>query len=334
MADKKFQAMIVKEGEDKQFTRKICEQSISDLPDGDVLIRVLYSALNYKDALSATGNRGVTRKYPHTPGVDAAGIVEQSNVDSFKPGDNVIVTSYDLGMNTAGGFGQYIRVPAGWVIPLPEKLTIKQSMIYGTAGLTTGMCVSRIMTGGITPDSGDVLVTGATGGVGSMAVAILAKCGYKVVGVTGKSTETEYLKNLGAADIMTREDATDSGKSPLLKARWAGVVDTVGGDILATAIKSAMPNAVVTCCGLVASPNLPLTVFPFILRGISLIGIDSQNYPMSDRVSIWKNLSEKWKPDSLESMGNEVELKDLNPKIDEILKGQIKGRIIVKLDDQ
>ncbi len=323
--------MIVEETQDNRFIRSIKERSISDLSDGDVLVHVSNSSLNYKDALSATGNRSVTRKYPHTPGIDAAGIVEESRNKTIQKGDAVIVTSYDLGMNTSGGFGQYIRIPADWVVPLPQGLTLKESMIYGTAGFTAGLSVFSL-THTVKPDQGDILVTGATGGVGSITTAILSKLGYHVVAVSGKPDAADFLRNLGARRIVTREEVSDESRRPLLKSAWAGVVDTVGGNILATAIKSTHPWGTVTTCGMVASPDLPLTVFPFILRGIKLIGINSQSCPMKHRQFIWKRLASDWKIDHLETLCREVSLEELNPLIDTILKGGIKGRTVVNLE--
>jgi acrylyl-CoA reductase (NADPH) len=330
MNAKTFRAMIVEASGDNQFVRQIKDKSIADLPEGDVLVRVAYSSLNYKDALSATGNRGVTRKYPHTPGVDAAGTVEACESGAFQPGDAVIVTSYDLGMNTSGGFGEMIRVPAEWVVPLPQQLSLKESMIYGTAGFTAGMSVFSL-THMVKPDAGEVLVTGATGGVGSIATAILSKLGYAVVAVSGKTDATDFLKHLGAIRVVGREACNDESKRPLLKSAWSGVIDTVGGNSLATAIKSTHPWGTVTTCGMVASPDLPLTVFPFILRGISLIGIDSQNCPMNHRRNVWQQLATLWKIDQLDAICREVSLEELSPWIDTILKGGITGRTIVKL---
>ena len=323
--------MIFEETQDNQFLRTVKERAISNLPDGDILVRVSFSSLNYKDALSATGNRGVTRKYPHTPGIDAAGTVVESRNKAFKTGDAVIVTSYDLGMNTSGGFGQYIRIPADWVVPLPEGLTLKESMRYGTAGFTAGLSVFSL-THTVKPEDGEVLVTGATGGVGSIATAILNKLGYHVVAVSGKPDAAAFLSRLGAKRVVTREDVSDESRRPLLKGIWAGVVDTVGGNILATAIKSTQPWGAVTTCGMVASPDLPLTVFPFILRGIKLLGIDSQNCPMEHRQKIWKKLATNLKIDQLQSICQEVSLKELNSLIDTILKGGIKGRTVVNLE--
>ena len=326
-----FRAMIVEETRDNQFVRNIKDKSIPDLPDGDVLVRVSYSSLNYKDALSAIGNRGVTRKYPHTPGIDAAGTVEESSNKAFQTGDAVIVTSYDLGMNTPGGFGQFIRIPSDWVVQLPQGLTLKESMIYGTAGFTAGMSVFSL-THTVKPEDGEVLVTGATGGVGSITTAILNKLGYDVVAVSGKPDAADFLMDLGAKRVVTREEVSDESRRPLLKSAWSGVVDTVGGNILATAIKSTHPGGTVTTCGMVASPDLPLTVFPFILRGVKLIGINSQTCPMKHRQHVWNRLATNWKIDQLETICREVSLKELNPLIDTILKGGIKGRTVVNLE--
>lgn len=330
MTSDTFNALVVSAGEDNTYVRQIEQRQLADLPEGDVLIRVNYSSLNYKDALSAIGNKGVTRRYPHTPGIDAAGTVIESRFETFKPGDPVLVTGYDLGMNTSGGFGQYVRVPAEWVVPLPAGLSEKESMIYGTAGFTAGMSV-YFLTERVKPQDGPVLVTGATGGVGSVSVAVLAKLGYSVAAVTGKTAEEAFLKNIGASQIVDRDDAADNSGRPLLKGQWAGVVDTVGGEILATAIKSTQAWGTVTCCGNVASPDLPLTVFPFILRGVRLVGIDSQNCPMDLRLKVWGNLAGPWKIDGLEKLCTEIALDGLSDNIDLILKGRQRGRVVVNL---
>ena len=333
MQKTRFKAMVVAETENKKYERKITDRSIDDLPEGEVLVKVGYSSLNYKDALSASGNKGVTRKYPHTPGIDAAGVVAESVSPEFTPGDKVIVTSYDLGMNTSGGFGQYIRVPADWVVRLPENLTLKESMAYGTAGFTAGLSVFELENHHVSPEQGEILVTGASGGVGSIAVSILARLGYPVVAVSGKEKEKQFLHDLGAAEILTREAATDSSGRPLLKERWAGVIDTVGGDILATAIKSTRMGGTITCCGNVASHELNTTVFPFILRGARLIGINSQNCPMDIRQQIWQNLAGSWKI-NLGGLMAETTLEGLDEKIERILKGKLKGRVVVNLSPE
>lgn len=326
-----FDAFVVRETEEKTFTRAIEKKTIDALPAGDVIVQVQYSSLNYKDLLSATGNRGVTRNYPHTPGIDAAGVVADSTDPSFKPGDEVIVTSYDLGMNTAGGYGQYIRVPAGWVVPLPAGLTVAEAMVYGTAGFTAALSVYQLLEAGVTADAGAVLVSGATGGVGSIAVSILSKLGFTVTAVNGVVDETEFLKKVGADAIIGIDEAADTSGRPLLKARWAGAIDTVGGDILATSIKTTNPNGAVTCCGNVASPDLPLNVFPFILRGVRLIGIDSQNCPMPLRKATWDKLAAEWKIDWLEALTTEAPLAELEDKLNLMQQGKHVGRTIIKM---
>ena len=328
MSEKTFKAVVITETPENTYTQEIKERSLADLPEGEVLVKVEYSSLNYKDALSMTGNKGVTRNYPHTPGIDAAGIVEDSTSSSFKPGDEVIVTSYDLGMNTSGGFAEYIRVPADWVVSLPSNLSLKESMIYGTAGFTAGLSVNAL-THVVKPDHGEVLVTGGSGGVGSVAISILTKIGYNVVAVSGMTEEKEHLAAIGAKEIISREDAADTSGRPMLRARWAGVIDTLGGDILATAIKSTKAGGSITCCGNAASVDLPLSVFPFILRGVRLLGIDSQNCPMDLRKRIWEKLAGEWKLDQLEALSAEISLADLGEHIELMLQGKKKGRTLV-----
>jgi len=325
-----FKAMVVSETAEKTFVREIRQRALNDLPAGELIIEVKYSSLNYKDALSATGNKGVTRKYPHTPGIDAAGVVVDSTTKSFGVGEQVIVMGFDLGMNTSGGFGQYISVPSGWAIKLPQGLSLKDSMGYGTAGLTAALCILRLMAAGLSKDSGEVLVTGATGGVGSVAVAILAKLGFTVVAATGKTSEQDFLSGLGAKVIISREEANDTSGRPLQKGRWAGVVDTVGGNILATALKTAKYGGLVAACGNAMSAELNVNVFPFILRGVSLLGVDSVEVPMRARMMAWQKLASEWRID-LSSLITECSLEELNPKIDQILKGGIRGRVLVDL---
>lgn len=242
-------------------------------------MKVAYSSLNYKDALSCSGNRGVTESYPHTPGIDVAGVVAQSVDRRFQEGDEVIFTSYDLGMNTPGGFGRYIRVPADWVVPLPAGLSLPESMVYGTAGFTAVLSVRQFLAEGLTPEGGPVLVMGATGGVGSMSVSILASSGHHVAAVNGLVDEGAHLHEIGAREVLAVDEAADASARPLLKPRWAGAVDTLGGEILATAVKSVRPWGRITCCGNGASHELPLNVYPCILRGATLVGIDCQTAP-------------------------------------------------------
>ncbi len=303
-----FKALLVEQVEKKVFDRSIVTRSLDDLPEGELVVKVHYSSLNFKDALSAVGNPGVTRNFPHTPGIDAAGEVVSCVDGSFQPGDPVIVTSYDLGMETDGGFGQLIRVPSKWAIKLPEGLSLKESMMLGTAGLTAALSVLELVENGVEPDNGPVLVTGATGGVGSLAVAILAKIGFKVTAVTGKMDEAPYLESIGADRVIDRETLLAGNERPMLKTAWAGAVDCVGGDMLAAALKSTKYDGVVTCCGLVASADLKVSVFPFILRGVRLIGIDSAECSMERRTKAWQNLASEWTLDGLSGMVDEVTL--------------------------
>ncbi|MDH3359776.1 MAG: YhdH/YhfP family quinone oxidoreductase [Desulfobulbaceae bacterium] len=328
----KFKALLVSETADKQYAREIVERSVDDLPEGEVLIRVRYSSLNYKDALSASGNRGVTRRYPHTPGIDAAGEVAASDSDRFSPGDKVLCCCYNLGMNKPGGFGQYIRVPEAWVMPCPEGLSLKEAMMYGTGGFTAALSVEKLMAGGVSPEDGKVLVTGATGGVGSLSVAILAKSGFTVVAASGKSDQTEFFQSLGAAEVVGREAVTDKKGMVLLKTKWAGVIDTVGGEMLATALKSVKYGGVVTCCGNVASPELPTTVYPFILRGVSLVGIEAAECDMATRERVWGKLADQWRIAGVENMVAEIGLAELPEQIELMLAGGHRGRIVVNLD--
>lgn len=331
MKPQTYRAMVVKEELGAGFTRSIVEQALAELPSGDVLVEIHYSSLNFKDALSATGNRGVTRVYPHTPGIDAAGIVLESASPRFHPGDPVLINAEAFGVSAPGGYSQLARVPADWVLPLPAGLTLRESMIYGVAGFTAAYSVDRLISAGVRPEQGEILVTGATGGVGVFAVAILAKEGFSVVAATGKADQEPWLKKLGATRVVGREEINDTTGKPLLKRRWAGSVDTVGGNYLATTLRSTQERGVVTACGQVASPELALTVFPFILRGVSLIGIDEVHVPAADRARIWEALGEKWKVDHLDELAHEVPLPGLETEIERILHGQQTGRVVVNL---
>ena len=326
-----FRALVVSQTDEKTFTREITERSITDLPEGEVLIRVHFSSLNYKDGLSCIGNPGVTRNYPHTPGIDASGKVAESSDSRFKEGDSVIVTGYDLGMNTSGGFGEYIRVPADWVVPLPEGMTFKEASIYGVAGFTAALSVDALQKYGVNPEQGEIVVTGSTGGVGSVSVALLSLLGYTVVASTGKKEESEFLLRLGASEIISREEVNDESKKPLLRERWAGAVDTVGGTTLAALLKAAKRGGAVAATGLVASSELSTTVFPFILRGVSLLGIDSGFTPTKLRREIWNKLAGIWKIPQLEQLTIDCTLEELDPEIDKILAGGQRGRVVVNL---
>ncbi|WP_193075405.1 YhdH/YhfP family quinone oxidoreductase [Pseudomonas sp. FME51] len=324
-----FKALLVSE-EQGQFVRRVVSRHVDELPAGEVLIRVRWSSLNYKDAMSASGNRGITRNFPHTPGIDAAGVVEASSVSELAVGDEVIVTGYDLGMNTPGGFGQYIRVPAAWVLKRPGGLTLRESMVLGTAGLTAALCIDKLECAGLTPDDGPVLVTGATGGVGSIAVAMLAAQGYEVVAVTGKAEQSDFLRRLGASEVLSREELQAGTGKILLNERWAGAVDTVGGDILFNVVKSLRYDASVACCGLTAGVQFQASVFPFILRNVNLLGIDSVEQPLVAKASMWDRLSLQWKTD-LSQLEQEITLEQLPERIDTILAGGMVGRTVLNL---
>ncbi|MGN6418029.1 MAG: YhdH/YhfP family quinone oxidoreductase [Pseudobacter sp.] len=331
-----FKALWITETAEGTFERKIVERLIDDLPPGEVVIRVQYSALNYKDALSATGNKGITRKYPHTPGIDAAGIVEISRSELFTVGEEVIVTGYDLGMNTCGGFGEYIRVPAAWVVRKPDGYTLRECMILGTAGFTAASALFKMELMGQNPQMGPIVVTGATGGVGSMAVAILSKAGYEVIAITGKPNAEGYLTTLGASQIQSREWVYDTTGKALLRGQWAGAIDTVGGNTLATLLKGCFIEGSIVSTGLVGSSQLATTVYPFILNGVSLLGVGSAETPMVRRMAIWDKLSTTWNvKDKLHAIAKEVSLEDLNTTyIDAILDGKTMGRVVVKLADK
>lgn len=324
-----FKALLVSE-EQGEYVRRVVTRQVAELPAGEVLIRVHWSSLNYKDAMSASGNRGITRSYPHTPGIDAAGVVESSSVAELAVGDEVIVTGYDLGMNTPGGFGQYIRVPAAWVIKRPAGLTLRESMVLGTAGLTAALCIDKLERAGLTPGSGPVLVTGATGGVGSIAVAMLAHQGHQVVAVTGKADRADFLRGLGANEVLSRDELQAGTAKVLLGERWAGAVDTVGGDILFNVVKSLRYDASVACCGLTAGGQFQASVFPFILRNVNLLGVDSVEQPLVAKASMWDRLSLQWKTD-LTQLEHEVTLEQLPEYIDTILAGGMVGRAVVNL---
>ena len=321
-----YRAMVVhREGD--ALVRRLETLNSETLPAGEVLIEVHYSSLNYKDGLSATGNPGVTRAFPHTPGIDASGVVLESAVPEFSAGDDVIVIGFDLGMGTAGGFGERIRVPADWVVQRPEGLSLRASMALGTAGFTAAECVDKLeRMGGLSPAQGPVLVTGATGGVGSVAVMLLSQLGYEVVAVTGKADKADWLKTLGASEVLTREALAEGAGKPLLAERYAGAVDTVGGELLFNAVKSLRYGGSLAACGLVASPTIPATVLPFILRHVNLLGIDSVQWPLAEKKRLWGRLAKEWQLPSLETLVEPLSLETLSDALDRILAGEMVGR--------
>lgn len=328
----KYTAYVTEEIEDGKYKSSFKSLDTDDLDKNDVLIKVKYSSLNYKDGLSAKGHKGITRQYPHTPGVDATGIVVRSSTTEFEIGDEVIVTGYDLGMNTNGGFAEFISVPKEWVIPLPNGITPKESMIFGTAGMTAAMCVHELIKHEITPKKGSVLVTGATGGVGSLAVAILGNLGYNVVAVTGKLDKINFLKKIGASEVIGRKEVYDETGKPLLQRKWAGAIDVVGGNTLSTIFRSMDYGGAVCVVGLVASPELNTNVYPFLQRGVSLIGVDSAEKKLDLKKYLWTLLSSKMKPYNLDIIYKEVGLLDIQPEIDKILQGQQVGKILINCE--
>lgn len=326
-----FNALVVNK-EEENFTVKVQSLTVQDLPEGEVLIQVSYSGINYKDSLASIPNGNIVRSYPFVPGIDLAGVVVSSEDPRFKEGDEVIATSYEIGVSHFGGYSEYARVKADWVVPLPKGLTLKEAMTIGTAGFTAALCVQRLEENGLTPDKGPVLVTGATGGVGSFAVSILTARGYQIEASTGKASESEYLKNLGANEILSREDVYDGKVKALGKQKWAAAVDSTGGEILASVISQIHYGGAVAACGLTAGTKLPTTVFPFILRGVDLLGVDSVYCPMETRAKTWERLSTDLKPTNLDDfIQQEVTLQELPDALPTLLEGKARGRIIVKL---
>jgi acrylyl-CoA reductase (NADPH) len=304
--------------------------TLKDLPAGDVLIHVAYSSLNFKDALATQAHPGVVRTLPHVPGIDCAGTVAESDSPDYRVGQEVVVTGYELGAVQWGGYSGFVRVPAEWVVPSPNGLSVREAMIYGTAGFTAAQCVSAIVDRRIPPERGPVVVTGATGGVGSIAVAILAKLGYEVEAVTGKREHHDWLRRFGAKRILSRDDVLDSTDRPLLSARWAAAVDTLGGQPLATILRSLDHRGCVAACGLVAGTEVNTTVYPFILRGIALAGIDSAKCPRPERLDMWQKLAGPWRIAQLNDIADEITLDELPDRVRKMLAGEIVGRTLVE----
>ncbi len=329
MTPNEFRCYVVRKNYSDQFVAAVEQRPVAELPDGEVLIEVAYSSVNYKDALAAQGHPGVARTFPHVPGIDAAGTVVESASSEYQVGAQVLVTSYGLGVDRWGGWAQYVRVPGEWIVPMPRGLALRQSMVLGTAGLTAGLCVAALQHHAIHPDAGEVLVTGATGGVGCLAVMLLAQIGYTVVAVSGKPDRVEWLHELGAARVIRREQAIDEAKRPMLATQWAGVVDTVGGAMLASLLRSVRNEGCVAACGLVGGTKLKTTVYPFILRGITLRGIDSAWCPMPRRQKAWKMISESLSAESLEAVAQTVGFADLPDKVQQIHSGNNVGRTVV-----
>lgn len=327
-----FPALVIDKDENGQIISEVKSFSLNDLPEGNVTIEVSYSSINYKDALACSPTGGIVRQYPFVPGIDAAGVVVASTDDRFQPGQNVVVTGYELGVSHLGGYSQYIRVPGEWVVPLPEGLSLLDAMLFGTAGLTAALSVERIEQHGVKPGDGSVLVTGASGGVGSLAVAMLANLGYHVTAATGKADAEPMLRQLGAQDIVSRESWLPEKQRILDKVKWAAAVDVCGGDILAAALASVKYDGCVAASGLTSSGSLPTTVYPFILRGVTLYGIDSVYMPQETRKRLWDRIAREW--GHLSKSEQHIHLCTLQevPAIaKQMLQGNGFGRAIVKL---
>lgn len=329
MSDR-FECYLV-EKRDGAVRSEIASLGLGDLPEGDVLIRVHWSSLNYKDAMAARGHAGVVKRFPHIPGVDIAGTVVESSSPAFRANEAVLACAYEIGSGHWGGWSEYARIPAAWVMPLPSGLTHRTAMCIGTAGFTAAMCLETLQHHGVHPGDGEILVTGASGGVGSTALMLLSKLGYRVVAASGKPALHAKLREWGATEVVSRELLMDPSSKPLLSARWAGAVDTVGGEVLANAVRQTRHSGCVAACGVAGGAQLPLTVYPFILRGVTLAGIEAAFYPMERRQRIWARLSGEWRLDRLEQLVEEAELRTLDPHIDAMLAGNVAGRTIVKI---
>ncbi len=332
-----FPAYLVRQAADGTIQGDVASLRIDELPPGEVLIEVSWSSINFKDSLAARGHKGVVRQLPHVPGVDAAGRVVASDDGAWQTGQRVIVTGNELGAGQWGGWSRYIRVPSSWVVALPDPLTLHESMVYGTAGFTAAQCVRRLEQHEVHPNQGPILVTGATGGVGCLAVLLLAQLGYQVVAVSGKRDRWDWLKDLGAAEVMDRSEAMPTegaAPRPLSSARWAGVVDTVGGETLAAAVRATKPHGCVAACGNVGGADLALTVYPFILRGVSLAGVTSQNSRQEERREIWQRLAHQWRLSQLDRLAQTIEMSDLTSAVQQIARGEIAGRVVVRIGDE
>ena len=317
--------------EDGKVASRFVDMKLEELDPGEVVVKVAYSSVNFKDALAATGTGKIIRRFPCNGGIDLSGTVVDSSDARFKPGDEVIATSYDIGVSRDGGYAEYCRVPSDWVVPMPAGLDLYSSMVLGTAGFTAGLAVVRMEHEGLKPENGPVIVTGATGGVGSIAVDILAASGYHVVALTGKETQTDYLKKLGAAEVMLRSSLDLAKIRPLGKETWAGAVDNLGGDILSWIASTMKVAGALASIGLAASFEFKTTVMPFILRGVSLLGVDSVNAAMDVRAGVWQRLATDLKPRHLDTMSSQVAFVDLPDVFGKVLNQQITGRTVVRI---
>ncbi|WP_169567844.1 MDR family oxidoreductase [Sneathiella limimaris] len=325
-----MKAILITKDDDK-YEAKLTEVDEQDLPEGDVKIKVDYSTLNYKDGLAITGASPVVRKFPMIPGIDVAGVVEESSHADYKAGDKVVLNGWGVGEVHWGGLAEKIRLNGDWLVPLPEKFSAKQAMAIGTAGYTAMLCVMALEDQGVTPDKGDILVTGAVGGVGSVAVSLLAKLGYRVVASTGRPEEEDYLKSLGTAEIINRAELSEKGR-PLGKEQWAGAVDTVGSHTLANVCAGIKYGGAVAACGLAQGFDLPATVMPFILRGVILNGVDSVMCPKEKRLKAWARLAKDLDMSHIDLITKEITLEEAIPTAKSLLEGKVKGRVVVNVN--
>ena len=325
-----FKAYLINQ-EDGKVVSRFTNMNEDQLDPGQVTIRVAYSSINFKDALAATGAGKIIRRFPCIGGIDLAGTVTASSDPRFAPGDAVLATSYDIGVAHHGGFAEMARLPADWVLKLPAGMTLKESMIFGTAGFTAGLAVVRMEANGLKPGNGPVIVSGATGGVGSIAIEALAKLGYHVVALTGKEAQTDFLKSLGAKEVMLRQSLDLTKIKPLDKSLWAGAVDNLGGDVLAWMASTMQIGGTLASIGLAASHTLNTTVMPFILRGVSLLGVDSVNCPMPQRAAVWQRLASDMRPEHLERLTRSIAFDQLPSAFDDFIKSRITGRVVVEI---
>lgn len=328
-----FKALWVEKKDDNSFSQSVIERKVDSLPDHPLQVQVHYSSLNFKDALSAFGKPGVTRDYPHTPGIDVGGTVIEDKSGRFQAGDEVIVSGYDLGMNTSGGLAERIHVPSDWAVALPTGLSLRETMIIGTAGFTAALCVQKLLRMGAEPDQGPVLVSGASGGVGSFSIAILAKLGFTVTALSGKPDFKAHLQSLGAADVIDRTALSEDNPKPLAKPTWAHAVDCVGGAVLSNILKSLQYGGSVAACGLALSPAFNTTVLPFILRNVNLLGVDCVELPLAQKQANWERVASEFKLDNLDNMAEEIRLEQTPEYLQRFLAGEVRGRYLVNLKD-
>lgn len=331
MSAQQLHCYLVEQSESKDIHSRLAKVELPELEESHVLVRVEYSSLNYKDAMAATGHPGIVKSFPHIPGIDAVGVVETSQDSRFEVGTQVIATGHELGVERWGGWASHVVVPADWLVQLPSEMSANESMTLGTAGFTAAQCVAAIVDHGCQPGEGRIIVSGATGGVGSIAVMLLAHLGYEVLAVTGKQDRHDWLKEIGASDVAGRDALNSDEKRPLLKGDYVAGIDTVGGSVLATMLKKIQHRGCVACCGVTGGAELPTTVYPFILRGVALYGIDSAWCPDDLRSEIWQRLATTWKLPNLLDAKVDLTLTTIDTAVDEILAGKFAGRGVIRI---